>query len=332
MRNVGIMINAVADRTPPTVDITMLSHVNGKHTVDPGGTVRFHLRFSEPLAKAPSISRLQAADLFITRNGRVILVPETALSAPTPTKIPATTAPSGYKEDYTLTLTAGSDPQEIEIEFFGFGVLGGQVADPHGNALIKPANSKFDTVPPDVRISIVGANPVSGTAYTFTGEPMKKLTFLFDFTEPLSPAFTTTDIHRSVGGDNFTLGADSDPRPVPGTADAYTVVVTVTDINQSTTVLIKRLEVADAAKNQLQQDRWATYSPATTPPVATITASGPFNCGIDGNPVTVTITDSEALASGQGIAASEIDVSTGWKIRTGSFRSLHNGSFRNCEV
>jgi len=325
MRDVNVTITAAADTMNPTVTITVLSKdANGKHMVDPAGTVRFELLFSEPLWKGVGPNLFEVEDFFIFHSSRGLITRGATLSKPIDTGVAATTGP-GNQEKYVLTVPVISpDPtggQEVIIELLGFNVLGGQVADTSGNKLLTPAVSKFDTIPPDVRISVVGATAVSGTPFTFSGEPKAKLTFRFAFTETLSPAFTTTDIHRSVGGDNFRLLADSDPRPVPGVPNAYTVVVTVIDLNQSTTVLIKRLEVSDAAKNQLQNDRHATYAPTTTAPVATITATGPFNCGIDGNPVTVTITDNEAIGTGQGIAASEITVSTGWQIRTGSFRA-----------
>jgi hypothetical protein len=239
-------------------------------------------------------------------------------------KVDVTDGDNGLSVDRTNLRLMGTPTAEAASTIYTWRVTDAQAHGDIEAAIELEFNitvNAADTVPPDVVISIVGASSVSGTPYTFTGEPMAKLTFLFDFTGPLSPAFTTTDIHRSVGGDNFRLLADSDPRPVPGVADAFTVVVTVIDINLPTTVLIKRLEIADAAKNLLQNDRYATYSPTTTAPVATITASGPFNCGIDGNPVTVTITDNEAIGSGQAIAAGEITVSKGWQIRTGTFRA-----------
>ena len=326
----------VVDGVSPTVEITVKSkNANGKHLVDADGTVSFDLLFSEPLWKTPaSPNVLEVADFFIIHNTRGLIVQGATLSAPMTTTMAATTGP-GYKELYTLKVpviypdpvasTGEQIGQEVIIELLGLNVLGGQVADTSGNKLLVPAYSKFDTVPPDVAVSVVGAT--AAPMNTFTGEPMARLTFQFDFTEPLSPEFSTTDIHRSVGGDNFRLLGDSDPRPVPGVPNAFRVIVTVIDVNKSTTVLIKRLEVADAAKNRLQNDRHATYAPATTPPVATIAAKGPFDCGLDANgrpivnPVTVRITDSEALASGQSIAANEITVSKGWQIQTGSFRA-----------
>ena len=310
----------VKDTENPTVEITVLSKdANGKHMVDPAGTVRFEILFSESLWTGEGPNQFEVADLFIIgARGNV------TLSDPIDTGETATTGP-GNQEKYVLTVPViFPDPvsgQEVEVQLLGHNLLGAQVADVAGNKLLVGAASKFDTIPPDVKISVVGAKSVSGAAYTFSGEPMAELTFLFDFTEELSPAFTTTDIHRSVGGDNFTLGRRSDPRPVPGVDDAYTVIVTVKDVNIPTTVLIKRLEVADAAKNQLQQDRWATYAPTTQAPVAVIASSSPFYCGVRGNPITVTITDNESIKAGEAIAMSEIGVSTGWKIETGSFRA-----------
>ena len=54
--------------------------------------------------------------------------------------------------------------------------------------------------------------------------------------------------------------------------------------------------------------------------MASITAPSEFKCDADSNnSVTVTITDTEALKAGEAIAASEITVSKGWQIKTGSF-------------
>ena len=64
---------------------------------------------------------------------------------------------------------------------------------------------------------------------------------------------------------------------------------------------------------------FATYTPKKTAPVASVTATSPFRCDVTGNMVTVTITDTEAIKAGEAIAASEITVSKGWKIKTGSF-------------
>ena len=323
---------AIPDTTSPTVMVEVLSKdANGKHMVDAAGTVRFGLTFSEPLWKEAGPNLFEVADFFITNHRNQFILQGVTLSPPKDTGIPATTGP-GNQEMYTLTVPAiYPDPvgrygeqvgQEVLIELLGFDVLGGQVADTKGNKLLKPASSKFDTIPPKVEITPGYFNANGVFVAASTGEPMRKLAFEFAFTEELSPGFTTTDIQRSVSGDNFELLADSAPKRVSPTRTkpyAFTVIATTIDINKATTVLIKREGVSDAAKNLLQADTRATYTPATTAPVATITAPDIFNCGIDGNSVTVTITDNEAIGSGEGIAAGEITVSTGWQIRTGSF-------------
>ena len=312
------------DTTPPTVMIEVMSKdTDGRHRVDSDGMVRFKLIFSELLAKAPSLSRLQVLDIDIVDHNMAAITGATLSDA----------TAEGDGEYYILAVPA-PDPRtplpvnrreperEVHIEIGTRGV--GDMATPEANHLggtPESRMSKFDTIPPTVKIT-PGYFTSSGAWVAATkGEPMTKLAFEFDFSEPLSPEFSTSDIEGSPAGANFRLLRDSDPQPVMGKDDAFTVIVTPIDVNAPTTVQIERLEVEDAAKNKLQDDVLATYTPTTQAPVALISARGPFYCGITGNAVTVTITDNEAIAAGQSIAASEITISTGWKIATGSFRA-----------
>ena len=167
---------APTDTTSPTVAITVLSKdVNGKHTLDTAGTVRFRLLFSEPLAKAPSVSRLQTTDFTVT-NHLGVAVPAANVS------LSAAKAEAGGKESYTLTVTAGTDPQEVKIALDGRQVT--DLATPTGNTLIDPTTmttsgpslmSKFDTIPPTVVITPGYFNAAGKFVAAITGEPMAKL-------------------------------------------------------------------------------------------------------------------------------------------------------------
>ena len=314
------------DTTPPTVMIEVLSKdANGKHMVDnPGDTVRFKLLFSEPLAKAPSISRLELRDIIIVDHNMAAITGATLGDA----------MPEGDGEYYILTVPA-PDPRmplpvnrreperevRIEVQTLGVADMATPTANPLGGTR-ESRMSKFDTIPPTVVITPGYFNSRGVFVPATKGEPMAKLAFEFDFSEPLSPEFSTSDIEGSPAGANFRLLRDSDPVPVMGKDDAFTVIVTPINIDAPTTVQIERLEVADAAKNELQDDVLATYTPTTQAPVASIRVDRvdrtgqplPFYCGVTGNWVTVTITDNEAIKAGESIAKSEITVSTGWKI------------------
>ena len=316
---------ATPDTTAPTVMIEVLSKdSNGKHMVGADDNVEFKLTFSEPLAKGPStISRLQILDIDIRdHTGAAITETDGVM-------LSAATAESDG-EYYTLTVPA-PDPimplpvnnrepeREVLIEVGTTGVA--DVAANHLAGTEESRMAKFDTIPPTVVITPGYFNSSGMFVAASSGEPMAKLVFEFDFSEPLTPGFSTSNIEGSPTGANFRLLRDSDPQPVMGKDDAFTVIATIRDINAPTTVQIERLEVSDAAKNRLQIDVSATYTPTTQAPVATITARSPFYCGVTGNAVTVTISDNEAIASGETIAESEITVSAGWKIRTNSFRA-----------
>ena len=325
-RSVSITIT---DAGSPTVAISVISRdTNGKHELRSGAAV-FGLDFSEPLAKSPSVSRLQNTDFDIRS-----FTTEAAYATYLKIGVGGTVIPSSSAslsdaesvideitgiehEEYTLTVPAGTDPQIILIKLDA-----AQVTDLAGNILSGSAASlmaKFDTVAPTVVITPGYFNAAGTFVAAATGEPMAKLAFEFAFSEELTPGFTTSNIEGSPTGANFTFQADAKATAVMGKPNAFTVIATIIDKNAPTTVQIERLEVSDAAKNKLQADVLATYTPKKTAPVATVTATSPFRCDITGNTVTVTITDTEAIKAGEAIAASEITVSKGWKIKTGSF-------------
>ena len=354
------------DTTAPTVMITVLSAdpSSGKHMLDKNAlaTVRFELTFSEPLAKANavpgSISQLELEDFTIhDHNGKVL---SDATQNPIGASLsPHTPAPNSAKESYILTVptiypTGGSIPDDRPVDVAGrqlevhIELRPRTATDVVGNP-VPTTTKKFDTIPPMAEIypgyltlngkeSLMGNtwNPVPA-APTVGGVPRTALTFLFVFSEELSPQFSTTDIHRALG-DNFTLESNAVPRPhreftIPAgyvddpdphdfqIPEGYLVTATIVDKFASTTVLLKREEVADEAKNLLQEDEHVTYLPSANKPVVVIKAADIFNCGVPGNHVEVTITDAEAIKAGESITEKEITVSKGWKIKTGTFTS-----------
>ena len=317
--------------------------------------IEFDLIFSEPMHDPPSVSRVNKDDLTVTGWTRLAHQHENKNSPftdftwelaekrdPEPHDAGyrmlgdiSTTGISGeYKEAYRLTVTIGNYPAqpigyeqppiELHVKLSKANVL--SVRD---EQLAEDVEFTFDTIPPGVEITPgeptfdSNGNLTNFTAATknakgqYVGEPLEKVAFKFAFTEKLNPSFSTTDIHRSVGADNFELLKDSGPHTLSG-MDPYTYFVVATTIEEAdpTTILIKKQEVWDEANNQSITDARATYTPTTQRPVVTITATDPFNCGVAGNSVTVTIKDSEGLKVGETITADEITVSQGWKIAT----------------
>ena len=323
---------------------------------DPGyKKIEFDLIFSEPMHDPPSVSRVNREDLTVTGWTRLAHQHEDLNSPftdftwelaekrdPEPHDAgyrvlseAATTGVSGEsKEAYRLTVTIqdypaqpiGYDQPPIELHVK---LSKANVQSVRNEQLAEDVEFTFDTIPPDVEIT--PGEPTfdsNGNLTDFTlasknakgqyvGEPLEKVAFKFAFTEKLNPSFSTTDIHRSVGDDNFELLEDSGPHMLPGMKKyTYFVVATTIEKADPTTILIKKQEVWDEANNKSITDRRATYTPTTQRPVVDILATAPFNCGVAGNKVTVTISDIEGLKVGETITADEITVSKGWKIAT----------------
>ena len=162
------------------------------------------------------------------------------------------------------------------------------------------------------------------------------LIFTFTFSEPLAPAFTTEDIDSS-GNSNVRLGTDSDPMPVAGSPEKYTVKVYPLDPTKKTTVLVRKGTVEDAGGNKLETDVSAAYIPQADvyPPVVAIAGPGMLMCGpktTAHNLITITAVDNDktlnlpgqtpssvtipasGIPTGEKIDKSDITVTPGWKI------------------
>ena len=216
----------------------------------------------------------------------------------------------------------------------------------------------FDTIPPIVKKItpgyVVDMNspttpntmrddtfvPLAMTGGKYIGKARQYVAFKFEFSEPLSPPFTTDDLD-SDGLANGRYIRDSKPYPVdrdgaPLTGHAasdpdnltYVVVVETVDQSESTTILMRRRSIWDRAGNFLQDDIDSTYTVEgdATPPVVAIKVADVLNCDV-GNAISFDITDPESKPITSGLAATEtvtavdkdpkkveVTVSKGWKI------------------
>ena len=300
------------DATAPTVVITVESkNSDGKHIFDTNGMVRFKLTFSEALSKETSLSKLALDQDDFEITGHLTQNPLDP-GQPLTAKLGSPTA-AGEEESYILTVTPLSPTlyphQEVRIT-----LLRRSVTDLGGNILAGAHSSKFDTIPPTVKVIPPGTLTTGTDGFLLgKGEPMKTLTFTFEFSEQ-PVGLQTQDIDRSGGQNNVTLGALQSFKPVTGEPNTYTLEVTALDKNKQTTVLIQKETVTDAALNPLVADGLARYLPTTTEPAVKIAGPDVFRCDRTGNEVTVTFTDNTNLPSTEKLTNGEVTISKGWEI------------------
>ena len=235
------------DNIKPTVTITLLSKDdNGKHKLDANGKVRFQLDFSEPLADPNSISSLEVSDFDIMDHEGEDLAAELS--------DPPTALPTGG-ERYTLTVDAGTDPQEVHLELDPSQATDASVEKNTIDASM-PDNLKsmFDTIPPTVVITVVGLQT--------NGDVRFKL----DFDEPVLASTIVSSAFDRSGPSNYNWTKRSKPQQSLTDDTIYTIDLEPKDPNKKTIVQLLGGSVTDLAMNAIEEDVTRTFTPVTPAP------------------------------------------------------------------